>query len=236
MDESRFTYSSVWPAKPFARFFLLIVLVSGSQTAFANEPPPNVDFFGGYYDGNVYRCYAEPCFRIYQEANRTGGGREFKANDWPHWIDIDDNCQNEREQIVATSSQKPVRYQDDDKCGDVVAGKWVDPYNGKTIEDIAQIEVDHRVSLEEAHRYGGLKWHFTKRAKFANLPQNLVVVSAKSKRSRDGRSASEWMPENKAYWCDYVVHREVFARKMGLSFPAAEQAFNKKIKTLYCKY
>ena len=69
-----------------------------------------------------------------------------------------------------------------------------------------------------------------------NDAENLVPVSIKAKKTRAGLPPSKWMPENKAYWCDYIVRREIIQRKYKLYLPSVEREFQQEVKTLYCKY
>ncbi len=218
----------------------LLSSLAGSASANNGEqkeaPPPNVDFIGGYFEDGVYRCYAEPCFTIHRDSYPTINRIPFRMRDWPHWLDIDGNCQNEDLQTLYRESEVEPDYGEDDPCETIYSGLWKDPYTGATIEEAGLMAIDHRISLQEAHLYGATSWPRKKRALFANAPDNLIAVSAKAYQERAGRGTREWLPDNQKYWCDYVVHRERVARLFELHFPAEEQAVHKRIKQLYCKY
>ncbi len=225
------------PARKCYRLTLLSFLICLlAPLSYASEPPPNLDFIGGYFEGEIYRCYAEPCFTIHRESYPEANNIVFNEYDWPHWLDLDDNCQNEHVQMLFNTSLTDTKHLGGDPCDTVIAGHWEDPYSGTTYYDAKELDVDHIISLREAHQYGASGWQRNKRALFANAPNNLIVVSAKLKAERQQRSASEWMPPNENYWCDYVVRREMVARQFKLYLPLKEQEFNKQIKTLYCKY
>lgn len=222
-----------------ARLHLFFVLILGGMMlnpAYAENPPENLDFIGGYFEDGVYRCYAEPCFTIHRDSYPTINKIPFRIGDWPHWLDIDGNCQNEDLQTLYRESEVEPDHGDDDPCEAIYTGRWNDPYTGQVIEQAGRMAVDHRISLVEAHLYGATGWTRKKRALFANAPDNLVAVSAEAQKARAGRGAKDWMPENQRYWCDYVVHRERVARLFDLHFPPAEQQTHERIKLLYCKY
>ncbi len=200
------------------------------------EAPKNLDFMGGYFENGRYKCYTEPCLSIHKDTYPAANNLLFNSDDWPGWRDLDGNCQDEDQQTLASASQTTVSYVDDDECGLVSSGSWRDPYSAKMIDDATAMAVDHRISLPEAHYFGGAGWNRAQRLEFVNSPDNLVAVSKAQKEDRRGQPAYKWMPENQAYWCDYVVHRERVARIFGLLFPDKEAEFNQKIKKLYCKY
>ncbi|MDX1451899.1 MAG: hypothetical protein R3183_05030 [Oleiphilaceae bacterium] len=198
--------------------------------------PPKLDFVGGYFKDGVYHCYREPCFTIHRNAYPTKNNINFKLTDWPHWLDLDGNCQNEDLQTLYRESQTEPEYGEDDPCETIHSGSWIDPYTGQNIEEAWLMAVDHRISLQEAHLYGATAWPRKKRALFANAPDNLVAVSAKAQQERAYRGAKDWLPDNQQYWCEYVVHRERVAHMFELYFPPEEQAVHARIKQLYCKY
>lgn len=223
---------------PKRRLIILfsLILSSISLVGHAEMPPENMDFVGGYFDDGEYKCYQEPCFSIHKHSYPSANNIDFDHRMWPRWLDVDRNCQKENHQAMAEASLINVRYENGDQCRAVTSGQWQDPYTGRKFNKVDQVEVDDLVSLHEAHSFGGLAWPRNKRALFANNPNNLIVVSREYKEHRAGRPASEWMPADESYWCEYIVKRELIARKFELHFPSHEREHNHKIKTLYCKY
>jgi hypothetical protein len=53
------------------------------------------------------------------------------------------------------------------KCK-LTGGKWISAYDGKTITNASQLDVDHLVPLAEAWRSGAWKWTPVQRQTFAN--------------------------------------------------------------------
>jgi len=213
---------------------LFLMLIFAGK-AFA-EPPEKLDFIGGYYENGVYKCYSEPCFRIHKGKEAALSRiRPFDVREWLPKRGSKNACQQGYTRMLAHTSQKPVAYLEKGQCQYVVDGEWIDSYTLKNV-NVSNIAIDQRISLEEAHRYGGSTWPRSKRMQFAYAQENLIPVSKESKKLRKGQSASQWMPQNKGTWCDYIVRRDIVARKFKLHFPENEKEYNKKIKTLYCKF
>lgn len=221
---------------PLLYCVLLLSLVFMRPGFAEQEVPEGLDFIGGYFENGEYKCFAEPCFSLHKQKYPGANNIKFNAKSWPRWLDIDRNCQTEDLQKIVEASAIEVAYADGDECSSVVQGEWTDIYSGEIISDADQITVDYFVSLEEAHLLGGFSWPRNKRALFANLPENLIVVSKQEKEDRAGRAANDWMPSDKTFWCDYIVNRELIFRKFKLKMNRIEDAFNKQIKQLYCKY
>jgi len=199
------------------------------------EPPENLDFIGGYYEDGQYHCYSEPCFTIHKGTEAAIAKiRPFNPREWAN--KRGNTCQKTYTQVLAETSQIEISYAKKNECVFVTNGQWLDPYTNKVVDGVRSIALDQRISLQEAHYYGGSGWPRSKRMAFKNDPMNLLPVSIEQKRDRNGRPGTQWMPQNKAYWCDYVVHREIVARQYDLRPPKHERDFNKEMKVLYCKY
>ncbi len=54
----------------------------------------------------------------------------YNCKDWPHWEDLDGDCQNTRAEILIRDSRIPVQFKDHRECS-VVAGEWFGPYTGR---------------------------------------------------------------------------------------------------------
>jgi len=219
----------------FLLFSLIFLMHLFAVNAFS-EPPEKLDFIGGYYEDGVYKCYSEPCFSIHKGKEAALSRiRPFDIREWLPKRGSKNACQQGYTRMLAETSQKEVEYLEKGQCKYVVNGEWIDSYTGRSVS-VSDIAIDQRVSLEEAHRYGGSTWSRNKRMLFAYDQDNLIAVSKESKVQRKGQSASQWMPQNLGAWCDYIVRRDIVARKFRLHLPVNEKEYNKKIKTLYCKY
>ncbi|MDE2645144.1 MAG: helix-hairpin-helix domain-containing protein, partial [Bacteroidota bacterium] len=121
------------------------------------------------------------------------------------WMDIDDDCQNTRQEILIAESRIEVSL-DETECF-VIAGEWYDPYLDSLIMDPGVIDIDHFIPLAEAHRSGGAKWSDSTRYAFGNdLSKDgvLIPVLASVNRSKGQRDPANWLPPNTAYHCQYV--------------------------------
>ncbi|MDU0356296.1 hypothetical protein RS130_22555 [Paraglaciecola aquimarina] len=88
-------------------------------------------------------------------------GRSFTAlydrKDWPHWLDIDKDCQNTRHEILLRTSTKVVSFKSDKQCN-VLAGEWYDPYSSEVFTTSKELDLDHIVPLKFAHGHGASNW------------------------------------------------------------------------------
>jgi hypothetical protein len=214
--------------------FLFFLLALGYSASALSEPPADLDFIGGYYDKGEYKCFSEPCFTIHRGTEAAAErNRPFDHRDW---VPRTRSCQKAFTKVLADTSVVPISYAKKGDCAFVVKGEWLNPYNGERITKMRDIALDQRVSYKEVHRYGGAYWSRVQRMALVNDPLNLVPVSRAQKKARDGKPPSQWMPEEKRYWCDYIVHREIIQRKYSLFLPRNEREEQERIKTLYCKY
>ena len=82
-----------------------------------------------------------------------------------HWIDEDkDKCDTRAEVLISEAVVKP---KVDKKCK-ISGGKWLSAYDGKSVTNASQLDVDHLVPLAEAWRSGAWAWTSQQRQAFAN--------------------------------------------------------------------
>lgn len=132
--------------------------------------------------------------------------RGYVREEWPHWLTIGSKCLNTREQVLIRDSAEPAQLSPNG-CS-VVSGVWHDPYTGETFTNPRQVDIDHRVPLEEAYGSGGHDWPREKRAAYANDltdPLTLVTVSAAANRAKGSKGPEEWLPPRQEYICAYVA-------------------------------
>jgi len=121
------------------------------------------------------------------------------------WIDADRDCQDTRQEVLIRDSLVPPRLSADG-CR-VLAGRWVDPYSGRTFTDPRDMDIDHLVPLAEAHRSGADGWSPSQRVAYANDLRStltLVAVSARSNRSKADGDPLSWLPSDPRRWCAYT--------------------------------
>ena len=143
----------------------------------------------------------------------------YDRSDWPHWLDLDGDCQDERAEALIRAAEW---YElTPDGCR-VVRLTYVDSYTCDRWERVSARgrDIDHRVTLYDAHHSGGDSWTREERAAFANDSANLVVTSARINRSKGSRSPAAWLPECDP--CGYGLAVIETKDRYGLSLSAKE--------------
>jgi hypothetical protein len=108
----------------------------------------------------------------------------------------------------------------------ISAGTWVSPYDGRSVADPQDLDVDHLVPLANAWRTGASTWTDERREAFANdltRPQ-LIAVTESTNRSKGDQDPSEWRPPRHDYWCTYAQNWVAVKAYWALSVTAAEKA------------
>jgi hypothetical protein len=157
--------------------------------------------------------------RIEPEMNEN-----YEREAWPHWLDLDGNCLNAREEVLVAESLDPAVLSRDG-CR-VLKGRWLDAYTGETLTDHATIDIDHVIALEEAHGSGGHGWNRERRAAFANdlsEGRSLIAVSAAANRAKGAQGPEEWLPPQAGYRCRYVVDWIAIKARWELSMDERER-------------
>ena len=209
--------------RPCRIIFLFIPLLHAN---FALCHPGATDFQGGHVsrESNEYHCHKEPCFSNRQQVKQANQKAKkskvavslmYNREDWPHWIDADDDCQDTRAEILLASSHLHTQFSFINGCT-VTWGIWLDPYTGKTFFNASAIDIDHVVPLAHAHRSGAANWPQERKQQFANDPINLIAVDSSANRSKSDQSPNEWMPPRKEYWCEYIKRWRAVKMKYGL--------------------
>jgi hypothetical protein len=130
----------------------------------------------------------------------------YDRDKFRHWVNVDGKC-SAREFVLITESTTAVKYSDEEECI-VSTGVWVSLYDGVTIKNSGDIDIDHMVPLKEAWESGAESWNANKRRSYANdveYDKSLIAVSAASNRSKSDRDPADWMPDSKNYTCNYVA-------------------------------
>lgn len=164
----------------------------------SHTPPPSVPG-----DQQAVRQALALLEEISVAAERRGG---YEREHWPHWLDLDGDCMDARQEVLAAESLEPIRL-DASNCR-IERGLWRDLYTGENFRDPGDLDVDHFVPLAEAHRSGGYDWSRERPAAFANDLENtrtLIAVSASANRSKGDQGPEDWLPPEQAYRCRYVA-------------------------------
>ena len=151
-------------------------------------------------------AFAEEPVPACQEAEAAPEPTEYDRKLWKHWKDADKDCQDARQEVLIRDSEEPVTCTDEKQCR-VATGKWRCPYTGTVITDPSKVDVDHMVSLKDAHLSGGWAWPPEQRQNFANNledPTHLRATSQYGNRSKGARGPDEWLPPLKGARCQYI--------------------------------
>lgn len=159
---------------------------------------------------------------------------------YPHWIDQDKDCQNTRAEVLIKNSVEDIKFKRVSgffkkkeanlgrgrvfyknkkpvkKPCNVSYGKWIDPYSNKVFVKASDMDIDHIVSLKNAHLSGAYKWSRSKKRDFANDFDNLLSVDKKLNRQKGSKSPDQWLPPLKSFRCRYLKKWITIKRKYDL--------------------
>jgi hypothetical protein len=115
------------------------------------------------------------------------------------------------------------------RCPTAVAtGVLRDPYTNDTVNFVrgnqigASVQIDHIVPLALAWDLGARFWPDVLRLRFANDPANLIAVAGQANQDKGDQQPADWMPENRAFWCQYAVQFAAVLR--GYALPIDTQS------------
>ncbi|MFJ9855259.1 HNH endonuclease family protein [Streptomyces sp. NPDC101150] len=157
--------------------------------------------------------------------SRTG----YERTKFHLWIDADhDGCNTRSEVLIAEAVKKP---QKGSGCR-LTGGTWRSAYDGKTLTNARQLDIDHVVPLAEAWDSGASKWSADRREAYANdldAARSLIAVSLGSNRSKGDKDPAEWMPPAKSDTCTYAADWVSAKLRWKLTADRAEKAKLKQI-------
>jgi hypothetical protein len=148
---------------------------------------------------------------------------EYDRSEWQLWIDADSDCQDTRQEVLIEESLIAPTL--DPRGCRVLAGRWLDAYTGAVYTDPAELEVDHRVPLANAHRSGGWAWSQSRKREYANDlidPEHLVAVSAAANRNKSDKGPDAWRPPSRENWCHYATAWRGVKQRWTLTLTAEE--------------
>ena len=90
---------------------------------------------------------------------------------------------------------------------DLTGGSWLSPYDGVTLDDASQVQIDHLVPLAEAWYSGAFAWTTERRQAFANdlgVPWTLVGVSGATNEAKGSSDPALWLPPRPDAVCPYL--------------------------------
>ncbi|MCE2571726.1 hypothetical protein [Motilimonas eburnea] len=147
---------------------------------------------------------------------------KYDRDEWlPSWPDLDGDCINERHELLISTSLKPVKMSNNG-CY-VQSGYWLDPYTGKYHTQARDMQIEHLVSLVDAHYSGGYKFTLEQKRKFALDRSNLRVVYGQINQDKSGKRPSKWMPPLGSFQCEFATTYKQVKAKYGLSISQKDQ-------------
>ncbi len=117
----------------------------------------------------------------------------YSRTQWPHWLDVDGDCQDTRQEVLIRQSLVTAIFESEAKCR-VLRGLWADPYTGYIFVKPGDLDIDHVIPLAYAHAAGGYLWEQAEKAMFANDQMNLFAVSRAANRRKGARGPSDFLP------------------------------------------
>ena len=109
----------------------------------------------------------------------------------------------------------------------VSSGRWIGPYTGMVVIEPGNLDIDHVVSLANAHHSGGWAWSREQKEAYANdldHEGHLTVSTSFANRSKGSDGPEDWRPPDTGYWCNYAVDWVTIKQGWGLS--ATEEELN----------
>lgn len=165
---------------------------------------------------------------------RSQSGAGYDRDDWTHWIDLRP-CWSVRDEVLLRDAEKGSavlvdskgRRTDDIKkaCG-LAAGEWKDPYSKLVFTKPSDVDIDHVVPLENAHRSGGADWSKARKREYANYldnPNHLRAVAAAANRSKGAQAPSTWVPIDRSKHCWYARSWVRIKTEWSLTITGAEK-------------
>ncbi|GAA2308368.1 HNH endonuclease family protein [Glycomyces scopariae] len=155
-------------------------------------------------------------------AEEENGG--YDRSLFPHWKDDDGNGCDARDDVLVAQDRSGGLTEAD--CDAAMTGEWVSMYDGETVTESGDIDIDHFVPLKEAWGSGAVNWTTEDRQSYANWLGNswhLIAVTASSNRSKSDQDPAEWMPEDESVWCAYVWAWVEVKKEWSLTVDEAER-------------
>ncbi|GAA4381555.1 HNH endonuclease family protein [Nocardioides caricicola] len=142
----------------------------------------------------------------------------YDRDEFKHWVDADDDCQDTRDEVLAAESRVAVTA-----C-DVTEGEWFSYYDHLTWTRSSDVDIDHMVPLKEAWDSGAHAWDDATRERYANDlgdRRSLVAVTDNENQSKSDRDPAEWLPDFEV--CRYVAEWTAVKTRWDLTVDRTEK-------------
>lgn len=138
----------------------------------------------------------------------------------PAWNDPDDRSGCDTRNRIAAQQLRDVQFKPGTRRCKVIAGRLdPDPYSGNVF-DLKKVAADHIYPLKAAWDAGAWQWDLRQRQRFANDPDELLMVSASANSSKGDSTLAQWLPP--VDQCGYVARYLAVAVKYQLPITAAD--------------
>lgn len=176
------------------------------------------DSTGAYYAGYILA-------KLPIQAPADGSTYEREEQFYSSWPSIE-GC-SLRQRIIKRDFTTATL--NEDNCT-VIAGLYTDPYSGEELEfhersEISRgVQIDHVVALSNAWQTGAQNLSADARYALATDPLNLVAAGSAANQDKSDGDASEWLPPNRAFRCEYVARQIAVKYKYHLWVTEPEHA------------
>ncbi|MFF0484872.1 HNH endonuclease family protein [Streptomyces sp. NPDC004435] len=152
--------------------------------------------------------------------DRTGYTRDsFKH--WNKGLNATDGCHTRNEVLLSEAIEAPLVGE---RCK-LTGGRWFSYYDGRTLTDATDVDIDHVVPLAESWDSGASAWTATRREAYANdqdATTSLIAVTDRVNQAKADRDPAEWMPPLPDVHCRYVGEWTATKLRWGLAADQAE--------------
>ena len=192
-------------------------VIYGSETS-ESTPQAATNAEGAYYASYLLS-------QLPVQASADGSTYEREEQFYSSWPSID-GC-SLRQRILKRDFAAATL--DDDNCT-VIAGNFVDPYSSQEFdftqksEISSGVQIDHVVALSNAWQTGAQNLSADARYALATDPLNLIAAGAEANQDKSDGDASEWLPPNRAFRCEYVARQIAVKYKYHLWVTEPEHA------------
>lgn len=147
----------------------------------------------------------------------TDAHAEYNRADYKVWSDFNHNCFNTRHELL---NKRAIIVTWIKNC-QIKAGMWYDAYDGKLLENLKLIDIDHVIPLYYADSHGLAN---ELKPAFGNDPDNLLITSAKNNRTKGSKGIYQWHP-NLPYLCKYAEIWQDIGSKYNITFDKQDDDF-----------
>lgn len=218
-----------WPARWFILGAVAVVLLAALGIFWAGRNAPGAADSAQGPSGSTESSPALLAARALPVLDSSSLGsydRELFA--W-RGVDLDRNGCDTRNDVLRRDLTELVIREGSQGCK-VEAGTLAEPYTGSTILFVVGggptndggIQIDHVVALANAWVSGADAWDSTTLQTFGNDPLNLLAVDGDANQSKGSGNASQWLPQNFEFHCEYVARQVAVKTAYSLSVTASE--------------